>query len=176
MLTNSQELEGRGSVHKFGQKVVFKLYNWIFNDFWVVLMGFWPFFKDLEPKLRLYLGEKLGPNPKIKFYLNQSFLEVYNIIIIPICEVQDILCREARRVVELWRPFLRVLLHLFQCHLLRWVFEIENKIVMSFIKQIDVILIHWILIRNPPHWRHAQRCWQLSRTPLKFFGVMVCWS
>jgi hypothetical protein len=85
-------------------------------------MGFFPFLEDLEPRLRPNLGRKLGCDPQLKFYLNPTFFpwktssEQQNDE--EFVKSKPFLCREARRVAELWRPFLGVLLHLFQCRLL----------------------------------------------------------
>jgi hypothetical protein len=56
---------------RFAGKWVFHFRKWIFNNFKHVLMGFCPFFEDLEPKKRPNLGEKLGSDPQLRCYINK---------------------------------------------------------------------------------------------------------
>jgi hypothetical protein len=46
-----------------------KLYVMIFYDFYADFGGFWPFFEDLEPDLRLDLGRKLGGGYQLNIYI-----------------------------------------------------------------------------------------------------------
>jgi len=54
-------------------------------------------------------------------------------------KAKAILGSEAKRVVELVRLILGVLLHLFECHLLHQVPETEQNTTKSFKELIDVI-------------------------------------
>jgi hypothetical protein len=61
---------------------------------------------------------------------------------------QSILCREVNELANLWRPFLGVLLHLFQCRLLHQVPEIEQNITESIKDLNDVILMYILCIED----------------------------
>jgi hypothetical protein len=67
--------EKGGVWHVFSQGGFLTLEIEFYKDFRPIIMGFLPFFEDLEPRLRPFLGRKLGCDPQIKLYINHVFLQ-----------------------------------------------------------------------------------------------------